>query len=158
MAWARSGWHNTWLWDCLGATGTSDATLSHTMRAALFDNTVTPDGTSPAPMARYGTGQWASGEVTDPPGWPAGGLVVPGVAAIVGGGTAEAVIAGGAVTAAGPATLLPFGDMVYDSVNTDEAGLAFCFHNYGGPVPVNAGSFTITWQNGWLAVIISRTG
>lgn len=58
-----------------GLTGAIDVDLSASnthLKMALFDNSVTPD---PDGLQYYGSGVWASGEVSGT-NWPAGGVAV----------------------------------------------------------------------------------
>jgi hypothetical protein len=160
MAWTASGWHGSWLTLSGLSTGSSNHALGHAMRAALYDNTRTPDGRanltgSSATTPGYANGQWAGGEVASAPGWPAGGRTIPGgLAAEPGAGQAR--VTGDPVFSDGPVTLTPFGDMIYDPEATIVTAprLSLCFHYFGGPVPAVSGGFEILWAPDGIAVMM----
>jgi hypothetical protein len=153
VAWSGSGLHGSWFAEAMydsTAADPSDNSLAHPLDVAVYDGNVTPVRTA-GQVAGYGLGCWAIGEVSDPPGWPAGGVPVPGF----GWATAadQTVFTAGDV-AAGPCTLFPSGDMIYDTAATSHFPLlAWCFHDYGGTVPVQAGTLTIAWGPAGVAVL-----
>jgi hypothetical protein len=162
MAWADSRIFRQWIGDSLapapGFTGRWDPAgvpplVNGDFRAALFDDSITPDETAPRDETAYGGGVWAAGEVIDTGGgnWPAGGAdllnVVYAAAGQVVVFTADPV--GG--PSAGPVTLADAcGDLLYF---TDASGggplladQGAAFHNFGGPQSVTAGFFSIRWS------------
>ena len=160
MAWTVSGWHGSWTYLSGGSSGSSDHALGHAMRVALYDNSKTPDGRSnlvgsSATTPGYNTAQWAGGEVASAPGWPAGGITIPGGLTA----TAEpglARVTGANVFSGGRVALTPFGDMIYDpqaSIST-ALRLSLCFHYFGGPVPAIGGTFEILWHQDGIAVMM----
>jgi hypothetical protein len=124
------------------------------MRIALYDNTRTPNPNAIGANG-YGAGAWAAGEVTGGAGWPAGGPLVDNVTVVPAAGqvavTADPVHSPGQVR---PVPGLPFGSMIYDSINTGGslARTSFAFHYFGGPVPVAAGDLILLWGPDGVAV------
>ena len=74
MAWSASKIFVAFIEDCLENTTAMDID-SHTFKAALYDNDITPDQTVASANTAYNAGQWtASGnEVADGTEWDAGG-------------------------------------------------------------------------------------
>lgn len=148
MAWSNSKMFREFMVTACGTRNTGDAgLLSSTVKAALFDNTVTPDKDATAANARYGAGAWASGGVSDATNWPAVGrdlasktMSTPssGVARFDAADTAG----GGTLTIANA-----YGALVYnDSVSATAVDSGVCFNYFGGAQSVTGGTFTIVWS------------
>lgn len=148
MAWSNSKMFREQFVTALGTRNTGDAgLLTSTVKAALFDNTITPDNSATAANSRYGAGAWASGGVADVTNWPAVGrdlgsktLTTPssGVARFDAADTAG----GGALTIANA-----YGALVYnDSVSAGAVDQGVCYNYFGGAQSVTGGTFTIVWS------------
>jgi hypothetical protein len=120
-----------------------------TFKAALYNNTTTPDqNVATAVLTGYNgaASQWVvANEVTDASGWPAGGrsLVSPAidvsVAATCFWDATDTVSANNATTLAAV-----FGTLVYDTTLANSPGISFNY--FGGTQSVTAGTFTIVWH------------
>jgi hypothetical protein len=156
MAWTVSGWQGTWFYYGLTQGQAQTHSLADPMRVALYDNTRTPNPDALGANG-YGTGVWAAGEVTGGPGWPAGGLLLDNVAVAVAAGqiavTADPVHSDPMTPVPG----LPFGSMIYDSINTGGslARTSLAFHYFGGGVRVAAGDLILLWGPDGVAVQIA---
>lgn len=131
-------------------------------KAALMNNTGTPDRDVAASASAYNTGQWtaASNEVIDSSGggtdWPAGGVSI--------GTETVTTSAGGIVmfdapdTASGATADITnaFGTLVYDdTLTTPVADQGVCYNYFGGANSVTNGTFTIIWHaNGIMRITV----
>lgn len=156
MAWSNSKMFREFVKSALGAAQTSDVLpaswaglTSDTVKAALFDNTITPDKDSARADTAYGAGVWASGGVSHA-NWPAVGrdlgsktLTTP----------SSGVCRFDAADTAGAGTLTlsnVYGCLVYDDTVAAGTGgrsdLGVCFNYFGGAQSVTGGTFTIVWS------------
>lgn len=124
-----------------------------TPKAALFDNTITPDKTVSAANSAYGAGVWASGGVSDASGWPAAGrpLVTPTSAHSGSTYTYDAVD----TASANSSTTLTnaYGTLVYDDTATTVADQGMSYNYFGGANSVTSGTFTIVWHSAGIFTI-----
>lgn len=155
MAFTASAIFREWPIQMFQVTGTTYTGLdSDTVKAALFNNTGTPDKDAALASTGYNTGQWVTAnEVTDATNWVAGGRALAsktfttpstGVAMF----DAADLAGGGNVTLAAV-----FGCLVYDDTLTggSVADQGVCYNYFGGSQSVTAGTFTIIWNaNGVL--------
>jgi hypothetical protein len=129
-------------------------------KAALMNNTGTPDRDVAAASSAYNTGQWtaATNEVIDSSGggtdWPAGGVSL--------GTETLTTSAGGIVmfdapdTASGSTADIAnaYGCLVYDdTLTTPVADQGVCFNYFGGANSVTNGTLTIVWNASGIARI-----
>lgn len=132
-------------------TGMTSLTAD-TLKAALYNNTGTPNGDDTLANIAYSVGQWVTGnEVTDTSGntnWNAGGETLSSPAFSAGSGynefTAANTPGGGTLTIANA-----YGALVYDnsiSGGTGTAKQGICYNYFGGPSTVTLGNFTIVWS------------
>lgn len=122
-------------------------------KAALFNNSVTPDQNAARASTAFNTGTWTTGnEVTDATNWVSGGRALSGTS--LDSGTSGVVFydatdlaGGGTVTISGA-----YGCLVYDdTITTPTADQGLCFNYFGGSQSVTSGTFTIVWHaNGIL--------
>jgi len=132
------------------ASGTGWTGLdSDTVKAALFNNSVTPDQDAAVGSTGFNTGTWTTtNEVTDATNWVSGGralasktFTTPAAATVM---FDAADLAGG-----GNVTLTnAFGAFVYDDTITagTVADQGVSFNYFGGAQSVTAGTFTIIWH------------
>jgi hypothetical protein len=117
------------------------------LKAALFDNTITPSQTVASASTAYGAGVWASGGVLDASGWPAVGRQLLTIASSF---TSNVYTfdAADTVSANGTTTLTnAYGCLVYnDTVTTPVADQGLCFNYFGGANSVTSGTFTVVWN------------
>lgn len=125
---------------------------ANTVKAALFNNSVTPDRDAAHASTGYNTGTWTTGnEVVDVTNWVAGGraLVNDSLSQPSSGINrydADNLSGGGTVTISNA-----FGCLIYDDSITagTVADQGVCFNYFGGAQSVTAGTFTIVWnENG----------
>ena len=160
MAWTDSRIFRQFVSDI--CTNTAAFTLggSDVLKAALMNNTGTPDRDVAAASSAYNTGQWtaATNEVIDSSGggtdWPAGGVSL--------GTETLTTSAGGIVMLDAPDTASgatadiasAFGCLVYDdTLVTPVADQGVCFNYFGGSNSVTNGTFTIVWNANGVARI-----
>jgi hypothetical protein len=120
---------------------------SDNIKAALFDNTITPSQTVASASTAYGAGVWASGGVLDASGWPAVGRQLLTVAS----GFSTNVYtfdAADTVSANNTTTLVnAYGCLIYDdTMTTPVADQGMSFNYFGGANSVTSGTFTIVWN------------
>jgi len=118
-----------------------------TFKAALFDNTITPDRTVSAANSAYAAGVWASGGVSDASGWPAVGRNLASVTSSASAGT-YTFDAADTVSANGTTTLTnAYGCLIYDDTSSVAvADQGVCFNYFGGANSVTSGTFTVVWN------------
>ena len=117
------------------------------IKAALFNNTITPSQTVASASTAYGAGVWASGGVLDASGWPAVGRQLLTVSSSF---TSNVYTfdAADTVSANGTTTLTDaYGCLVYnDTLASPVADQGLCFNYFGGANSVTSGTFTIVWN------------
>lgn len=155
MAWSNSKiftqWVNGPMWQ---ASGTSYTGVdSDTVKAALFNNSVTPDRDAAVASTGFNTGTWVTAnEVIDATNWVSGGRALASKTITAGTGLstfdAADLAGGGAVTLANV-----YGSFVYDDTISGGtvADQGICFNYFGGAQSVTAGTFTIVWNASGIA-------
>jgi hypothetical protein len=152
MAWTDSRIFRQFVSDCVTNTAAFTLGGSDVFKAALMNNTGTPDRDVAAASSAYNTGQWtaATNEVIDSTGgsdWPAGGVSL--------GTETLTTVAGGIVmfdapdVASGATADIAnaYGCLVYDdTLTTPVADQGVSFNYFGGANSVTAGTFTIVWN------------
>lgn len=146
MAWTNSKIFSAYVTDSLNNTAALDLDAD-ALKAALFDNTVTPSQTVAAASAAYGAGVWAAGGVLDASGWPAVGRPLASIAS----GFSSNVYtfdAADTVSANSTTTLTnAYGCLIYDdTLTTPVADQAICYNYFGGANSITSGTFTIVWN------------
>ena len=145
MTWSNSKIFAQTVLDALNHTA-AFALGADTLKAALFNNTGTPDNTVSAANSAYNAGQWVTANEQSNGGWSAGGLALGSVT-----WTKSAAVdtLAAANTANGSAATLAnvFGVLVYDStLSTPVANQGVCYNYLGGANGVTAGTLTIVWN------------
>lgn len=144
MAWSNSKIFSAFITDALNNTAALDLNTD-TIKAALFDNSITPSQTVASASTALGAGVWASGQLSNG-GWSSGGLALTSVAS----GFASNVFTFDAADTANvtDATISgAFGTLVYeDTLAAPVADQGISFHYFGGTQSVTAGIFTIVWN------------
>lgn len=144
--------------DNTAATGYTNL-QDDTLKAALFNDSVTPDRDAAAASTGYNTGTWlTSNEVDDGTNWDAGGEPVTGGAITTASSgivqfDADDTPQGGASTTLSDV----HGCLVYDDDITGGtvADQGVSFHYFGGAQSVTSGTFTIVWHaNGLFRVTV----
>lgn len=159
MAWTNSKVFRAWLLDSVENTAAFDlggAGLD-TFKAALYNNTGTPDNDVTSANSAYAVDQWVVGnEVIEAGQWAAGGVALTSPDAST--PSADVVMFDASDTASGSAADLAsvFGCLVYDdTLATPVADQGVCYNYFGGSNSVVNGTFTIVWNaNGiWRATL-----
>lgn len=154
MAWSTGGSHvfQQFLEDCVLNDAAFDLTVD-SFKAALYNNSITPDHNVSAANSTYNAGQWVTAnEVFETGQWASGGATLAGLSVSV--ATAGVVFWDATDTASGSAADLAsvYGCLVYDVTATNRG---VCFNYFGGGNSVVNGTFTIVWNtNGiWRATL-----
>jgi hypothetical protein len=165
MAWTDGRIFREWLRAVFGAGQTADVLPSayaglgaDTVKAALFNNSVTPDKDAARSSTGFNTGTWVTAnEVTDATNWVSGGralasktLTAPSTGVFM--FDAADLAGGGTVTLTNA-----FGCLVYDdTITAGTGGIAdqgISFNYFGGAQSVTAGTFTIIWNSNGIVRI-----
>jgi hypothetical protein len=149
MAWTNSKIFRPYLADSLARTAAFDLDAD-TFKAALYNNTGTPDQNATSALSGYNaaTSQWVvANEVSQVGQWAAGGVTLTGV--VCNSATAATVFFDANDTASGAAATLAnvYGVLVYDStLATPVASQGVSFNYLGGANSVTAGTLTVVWN------------
>lgn len=147
MAWTNSKIFRAYLHNSLTRTAALDLDAD-TLKAALYNNTGTPDQNIAAASSAYNTGQWVvANEVSQGGQWAAGGVALASV--VVDQATSATVFLDAADTASGSAATLAnvYGVLVYDdTLTTPVADQGISFNYLGGANSVTAGTLTVVWN------------
>lgn len=147
MAWSNSKIFSAFVTDALNGTALFDLN-THTIKAALYNNTGTPDQTVASANTAYNAGQWVTAnEVSQAGQWAAGGVALDNIAS----GFSSNVYTFDDTndTASGAAATLAnvYGCLIYDdSLTTPVADQGVCFNYFGGANSVTAGTLTVVWS------------
>jgi hypothetical protein len=150
MAWANSKVFEEWIiGPMLQASGTAYTGLdSDTIKAALFDDTITPDNDAAVASTGFNTGVWLA---TEPPqqfdaaGWATGGLALTAKTFTTPGTDQVRFDAADLPSTANVTITAAVGALIYDDTITagTVADQGVCYLWFSGPASVTAGSFTI---------------
>lgn len=164
MTWAGSSVFQAFIQSVLEDTATGYNGLeTDVLKAALYDNDITPDKDAAVASTGFNTGQWAiaGNEVTDTDGssdWVSGGIALSSVAVTDETAGVTQVDAAN-TTHANTVTLTnAFGCLVYNDDITagTVADQGISYHYFGGGQSVTAGTFTIVWHaNGLFRITVS---
>jgi hypothetical protein len=129
--------------------GTGEIVTNDTVKAALFNNSVSPDADAAVALSGYNGGTWSSGnEVAVATQWVAGGRALASKTYAL---TAGGIGTFNAANLAGTSTVTlanVYGMLLYDDTITGGtvADQGICFLYFGGPQGVTAGTFTVNWN------------
>lgn len=150
MAFTASAIFREWVSQMFQVSGTTYTGLdSDTVKAALFNNTGTPDKDAAVASTGYNTGAWVTAnEVTGSSEWVAGGRALASKTFTT---PSTGVFMFDAADLTGSATVTMSGIMgclVYDDTLTagTVADQGVSFHWFGGAQSVTAGTFSIIWN------------
>jgi hypothetical protein len=147
MAWTASKIFRAFLKDVLDNTTALDLG-SDAFKAALYNNTITPDQNATSANTAYNVAQWATAqEVFQAGQWAQGGVALG--SPVLDAGTTDVVFFDANDTASGSAATLTniYGALTYDTtVATPVANQGVCFNYFGGPNTVTNGAFTSVWN------------
>jgi len=124
--------------------------VADTIKAALFNNSVTPDRDAALTSTGYNTGTWLTANEQTSGNWTAAGVALSSKA-FSNPSTGVMMYDAADVAPGGTSTLTNvFGTLVYDdSITTGTNGVAdqgVCFNYFGGAQSVTSGTFTIVWN------------
>lgn len=145
MAWSNSKIFSAFIRDLMNQTAAFDLD-THTIKAALYGTTPTPDQTVTSANTAYAVGQWVTGNELSNGGWTAGGLALTSVTSTF---SSNVYTFDAADTANGSAATISgaFGTLVYDdTLTTPVADQGICFNYFGGTNSVTSGTLTIVWN------------
>lgn len=147
MAWTNSRIFRPFLADVLDNTTAVDLGTD-VPKAALYNNTPTPDQNVTSANSAFNVDQWVTAnQVTDATNWVSGGRPLTGTT--LNSATSGTVFYDATDTSgAGNVTLANvFGTLVYDdTLTTPVADQGICYNYFGGTQSVTAGTFTIVWN------------
>lgn len=147
MAWTNSKIFRQYLADMIGNVAAFDYDAD-TIKAALFNNSITPDNDVTAANSAFDVGQWDNAnEVADGAEWPAGGIALASKTVSV--AVADTVTVDAADVASGSSATLAavFGAFVYDdTLTTPVADQGMSYHYFGGTQSVTDGTMTVLWS------------
>ncbi len=142
MTWANSKIFASYVVATIDRTNAFDFDTD-TVKAALYNNTPTPDNTVSLANSAYNAGVWGVANEQTHAQWAAGGVAITGktVAAAT-----TTITCDGADTPSGAGCTLSnvFGTLVYDDTTATKGG--FCYNYFGAGVGVTNGVFTIVWN------------
>lgn len=145
MAWSNSKIFSAFVRDLMNQTAAFDLD-THTIKAALYGTTPTPDQTVTSANSAYNAGQWVTGNELSNGGWSAGGLALTSVTSTF---SSNVYTFDAADTANGSAATISgaFGCLVYDStLSTPVASQGICFNYFGGTNSVTSGTLSVIWN------------
>lgn len=147
MAWTNSKVFMALVEDSLELNTLAIDVDADALKAALFDNTITPDQTVASASSAYAAGVWASGGVSDATGWPAVGRPLASVTSARS-SNVYTFDAADTVSANSTTTLTnATGTLVYDdTVTTPVADQGLSFNYFGGANSIVSGQFTVIWN------------
>lgn len=146
MAWSTSKVFAATMTDLMNNTTAIDLNTDASIKAALFNNTITPDATVASASTAFGAGVWAANEVFDAAEWATGGVALGSVTSTF---SSNVYTFDAANTASGSSATLAavFGCLVYDdTIAAPVADQGLCFNYFGGTNSVTDGTFTIIWN------------
>lgn len=137
------------LWTTAAPT-TFSSLSADTVKAALFNNTTTPDKTAAVGSTGFNTGVWVTAnEVTDATNWVSGGRALASKAFSIDTGSSSVCFQAAATAGGGNVTIAnAYGCLVYDDTITagTVAKQALCYNSFGGSAQgVTGGTFTVLW-------------
>jgi len=141
MAWSNSKIFMAFVEDAFENTAALDLDTD-ALKAALFDNTITPSQTVATASTVYGAGVWASGGVFDATGWPAVGRPLAATSGFS--SNVYTFDSADTVSVNNTTTLTnAYGALCYDDAIGDQG---ICYNYFGGANSVTSGTFTIVWN------------
>lgn len=154
MAWSNSKWFRVFFDDMLDQIAAFDLD-GDTLKAALYNNSITPDNTVTAANSAYNAGQWSNtNEQDDGTEWDAGGEPLTS-AGTTGSSTTTTFDAADTASGGTSATLSNvYGCQIYDDTLTSPvADQGICYNYFGGANSVTDGTFTIVWSGSGIATV-----
>lgn len=150
MAWTDSRIFRPFVGDMAANTAAFDLSGSgvDTFKAALYNNSITPDKDATAANSAYNAGAWANtNELTSSGQWAAGGVALTSPAIDV--SSSGVIMFDASDTASGSTATLSgvYGALVYDdTLASPVADQGVSFNYFGGTNSVTSGTFTVVWH------------
>ncbi len=149
MSWANSKIFSAHITDALNDTAAFNLDADN-IKAALYNDSITPSQTVTSANAAYGAGVWTGGSspnIQDASGWPFVGRQLLTVSSAFA-SNVYTFDAADTVSANATTTLTnAFGTLVYnDTLTTPVADQGICYNYFGGANSVTSGTFTIVWN------------
>lgn len=123
---------------------------THTLKAAIYGNTGTPDQTVTSANSAYAVGQWVTGNEVSNGGWTLAGLALTSVTSTF---TTNVYTFDAADSANGSAATIADsrGLLIYDdTLTTPVADQGVCYLAFGGITAVTAGTLTAQYAAGGI--------
>ena len=123
--------------------------VADTVKAALFDSSITPNKDAVVGQTGYNSGssQWLTFDEVTHANWAAGGRAVANDAMSTGSGyvmyDADDLAGGGTLTLADVNGCLVYDDTITGGTVADQG---ICYNWFGGAQSVTSGTFTIVWH------------
>jgi hypothetical protein len=157
MSFSSSGVFVQWPLACVNATATGRGapTTASELKAALYNDTTTPDKTAAVGSTGYNTGVWVvANEQTSSTQWPAGGVALTTVTSSASSNVykldADDAAGSGNVTLSGVKGCLVYDDKVTGGTVAKQG---ICYNYFGGSQSVTSGTFTIVWNTSGIMTI-----
>jgi hypothetical protein len=131
--------------DALNITAAFDLD-THTIKAAIYGNSGTPDQTVTSANSAYAVGQWVTGNEVANGGWSTAGLALASVTSTF---SSNVYTFDAADSANGSAATIADarGLLIYDdTLTTPVADQGMCYLAFGGLTAVTAGTLTIQYN------------
>lgn len=158
MSFSSSGVFVHWPLACVNATATgrSAPTTANELKAALYNDTTTPDKTATTAVTAtgYNTGVWTNTNEQTDTNWAAGGRVLTTVTSAVSSNVykldADDTAGAGNVTLSGVKGCLVYDDKITTGTVAKQG---VCYNYFGGSQSVTSGTFTIVWNTSGIMTI-----
>lgn len=163
MSWSQSRIFRTWVNSVMlkqgtQPTGGTGSLTADTIKAALYNNTATPNVDDTQANCAYNAGQWVTAnEVTGASEWVAGGRALTSTAIATSAGGVNTLTAANLTGTAGITVANVFGCLLYDNTITGGtvAKQGVCYAYFGGATGVTGGTYSVAWSpNGVLAFTV----
>lgn len=144
MGWSTSNLSGAGVSAAIGGAfyGTGQTFAADTVKAALYNNTPTPNKDDTLANNTYLAGQWVTANEITGTGYTAGGATLASKANSEAAGVVTVTAANPSWTGATLANV--YGALVYDS--TLATKYAYCWNYFGGAQSVTGGTFTVAWN------------
>lgn len=149
MAWSGSSIFRPFITDMMGNTAAFDLdTGADSIKAALYNNSITPNKDVTSANSAYNADQWATAnEVFQAGQWAQGGIALSGQA-VSNPGSGIAMFDANDTASGAAATLANvYGCLIYDdTLAAPVADQGICFVYFAGAQSVTAGQLTVSWN------------
>src|SRR3990167_2376738 len=156
MSWTASKIFSAFVTDALNDTAAMNVDADN-IKAALYNDAITPSQTVTSVNAAYGGGVWTAGSapnIQDATGWPFVGRQLLSVTSTFA-SNVYTYDAADTVSANDTTTIVSaYGTLVYnDTITTPVADQALSYHYFGGAQAVTSGRFTVVWNTSGICAL-----